>query len=219
MKKPKFDLNTYFTPIVKTFSKKELKKRRNFPGAWTTGGYGPVNAPMVTNGGDTGAGGTFGGFTTGYGAGDPVSLGESENINNFSDNINYDKTDSNGVIMDKRVEKFMAFLESLKNDENKTTIETVKTGFEACLEAAKKWSGKVTKEVKKSEKPEAGTFTKKSGAIVSELMDKAEGNPGTAVKKINFYANRAGDKLANKAEVMKAKNILEKKNEKEAKKD
>jgi hypothetical protein len=120
--------------------------------------------------------------------------------------------------MDKRIEKFMAFLESLKNDENKGTIETVRTGFEACLEA-KKWSGKVTKEVKKSEKPEAGTFTKKAGAIVKELMDKAEGNPGTAVKKINFYANRAGDKLANKAEVMKAKSILEKKNEKEAKKD
>ena len=83
-----------------------------------------------------------------------------------------------------------------------------KEGFIACLEA-KKWSGKV--KVEKEEKPKEGTFTKSADSIVKELMRKAEGNAGTAMKKLNFYMNRAGDSVSNKAELNKAKSILSKK--------
>jgi len=190
MTKPKFDLDSTTKDFTSFF--KAANKKRNFPGATTKRGYGPVNAPKVTDGG---------GFTAGYGTGaDPVVFGG----------------DAGGGmgegIADNQNEKFMAFLESLKTENNTNLIDTVKGGFETCLEAKKKWSQEV--KVKKDEKPAEGTFTKKSGAIVKELMSKAEGNPGTAVQKINFYINRAGDGMSNKAEVMKAKKILEKKSEK-----
>ena len=151
------------------------------------GGYGPANAPLVTSGD---------GVTAGYGtAADPVTFPAGEGLG------------------EARTEKFVKFLDSLKGAGNDTLVESIKEGFRACLES-KKWSKKVTEKVKKSEKPKEGTFTKKADAIVSELMDKAEGDAGTSVKKINFYINRAGDKLSNKAEVMKAKALLEKKAEK-----
>ena len=75
------------------------------------------------------------------------------------------------------------------------------------------WSKEATEKVKKEEKPKPGTFTKKAGAITKELLKKAEGDPGKAVQKVNFFINRAGKKLKNKAEVMKAKSTLEKKSE------
>ena len=38
----------------------------------------------------------------------------------------------------RKEEKFMAFLEGLKDEENKTMLETIKQGFESCLGAIKK---------------------------------------------------------------------------------
>jgi len=109
--KPKFDLDLTQSPTVEGFSKADLKKKRNFPGAWTKKGFGPVNAPKVASGNDSGVIAT-GGYGT---SADPVVLGESI-----------------------AKEKFTAFLESLKNDENKESIEIVKTGYNTCLEAKKK---------------------------------------------------------------------------------
>lgn len=73
----------------------------------------------------------------------------------------------------------------------------------------KKWSGDV--KVEKEEKPKEGTFSGKAEDIVKELLKKAEGNKGTAMKKLQFYINRAGKNLSNKAEIEKAKSILKKK--------
>lgn len=54
-------------------------------------------------------------------------------------------------------------------------------------------------------------FTKSAGTIVRVLLQQTKGNVGKAIQKITFYINRAGKNLANKSEVMKAKEILKKK--------
>src|SRR5271154_4539010 len=76
----------------------------------------------------------------------------------------------------------------------------------AGLITEKKWSG----EVKVKWKPEEGLFTKGSGAIVKALM-AAPGGAKKAMSRLNFYINRAGDKLENKEELEKAKAAIEKK--------
>lgn len=58
-------------------------------------------------------------------------------------------------------------------------------------------------------------FTKPASTIVKVLLQQTKGNIGKAVQKITFYINRAGKNLENKNEVMKAKEILKKKLEKE----
>lgn len=58
-------------------------------------------------------------------------------------------------------------------------------------------------------------FTKPASTIVRVLLQQTKGNVGKAIQKITFYINRAGKNLSNKAEVMKAKEILKKKLEKE----
>ena len=54
-------------------------------------------------------------------------------------------------------------------------------------------------------------FTKPASTIVKVLLQMTKGNVGKAIQNIN----RAGKNLSNKAEVMKAKEILKKKLEKE----
>lgn len=71
----------------------------------------------------------------------------------------------------------------------------------------KKWSGDV---VAKTE-PAEGTFTKKAGAIVKELMKVHGGDAGKAMKALTFYCNRAGKDCENMAELDKAKEMLHKK--------
>ena len=103
----KIDFDFTIPSKVLGISKKELKKQRNFPGAWR-GGYGPVNAPMVANGGSMIS-------TTGYGtAADPVTFG-----------------DGGSALGEAKEAKFLNFLESLKtdNDENNILIECVINGF------------------------------------------------------------------------------------------
>ena len=58
-------------------------------------------------------------------------------------------------------------------------------------------------------------FTKPAGTIVRVLLQMTKGNVGKAIQKITFYINRAGKNLANKTEVMKAKEILKKRLNKE----
>lgn len=77
----------------------------------------------------------------------------------------------------------------------------------------KKWSQEVTDKVKKENKPAEGTFTKKAGAIVDELLAKHKGNSGKAAKALSFYINRGGEDLENKGECEKALKKLEKMNE------
>lgn len=61
--------------------------------------------------------------------------------------------------------------------------------------------------VKAKWKPEEGLFTKKAGVIVSALLD-APGGLKKAMSRLNFYINRAGDKLENKEELDKAKELI-----------
>jgi hypothetical protein len=68
----------------------------------------------------------------------------------------------------------------------------------------KKWSG----EVEPKTHPAEGTFTKKAAAVVKELMKVHNGDAGKAMKALNFFMNRAGEKLENKAELEKAKEML-----------
>lgn len=58
-------------------------------------------------------------------------------------------------------------------------------------------------------------FTKPANTIVKVLLQQTKGNIGKAIQKITFYINRAGKNLSNKTEVLKAKEILKKKLEKE----
>src|SRR5271157_3441251 len=76
----------------------------------------------------------------------------------------------------------------------------------AGLITEKKWSG----EVKVKWKPEEGLFTKGSGAIVKALL-AAPGGAKKAMSRLNFFINRAGDKLENKEELEKAKEVISKK--------
>lgn len=57
-------------------------------------------------------------------------------------------------------------------------------------------------------------FTKPASTIVRVLLQQTKGNIGKAIQKITFYINRAGENLSNKAEVNKAKKILQDKLEK-----
>ncbi len=76
----------------------------------------------------------------------------------------------------------------------------------AGLITEKKWSGKVATKWK----PEEGLFTKKAGAIVAALM-AAPGGAKKAMSRLNFFINRAGEKLENKEELEKAKAAVSKK--------
>src|SRR5271167_293657 len=76
----------------------------------------------------------------------------------------------------------------------------------AGLITEKKWSG----EGKAKWKPEEGLFTKGSGAIVKALL-AAPGGAKKAMSRLNFFINRAGEKLENREELEKAKAAIEKK--------
>lgn len=54
-----------------------------------------------------------------------------------------------------------------------------------------------------------GTFLCKAPEIVAILLDGAHGNRQLALRRINFYINRAGRRLHNSTEVKQARAILE----------
>lgn len=108
--------NSVFTPPANC-----KVKGRDFKGSCTNKGYGPVNAPKVTSGG---------GFTD-YGPNDPVSTGPS------GDGGAMGGMDAGGGMGESLDHKFVAFLESLKTDDNSSFIDTVKTGFIAINESEK----------------------------------------------------------------------------------
>ncbi len=54
-----------------------------------------------------------------------------------------------------------------------------------------------------------GTFTQPAPEVVKVLLGGADGKAELALRRLVFYMNRAGDKLANKAELEKAKEKLE----------
>ena len=75
----------------------------------------------------------------------------------------------------------------------------------------KKWSGDVVAKTH----PAEGTFTKKAGAIVRELLKVHNGDVGKSIQALVFYCNRAGKNCENRAELDKAKEILQAKMKKE----
>ena len=75
--------------------------------------------------------------------------------------------------------------------------------------ATKKWSAKVTTD---STHPEAGLFNKSASTIARSLASKkvSPKGPGSGMRMLNFYINRAGKNLSEgrKAELKKAKTLL-----------
>jgi tRNA(adenine34) deaminase len=75
--------------------------------------------------------------------------------------------------------------------------------------ATKRWSAKVTTD---STHPEAGLFNKSASTIARSLASKkvSPKGPGSGMRMLNFYINRAGKNLSEgrKAELKKAKTLL-----------
>jgi tRNA(adenine34) deaminase len=73
----------------------------------------------------------------------------------------------------------------------------------------RKWSGKVTTD---STHPPPGLFTKDAETIAKELASKrvSPKGPGSGMRMLTFYINRAGKDLdpSRKSELEKAKHIL-----------
>lgn len=57
--------------------------------------------------------------------------------------------------------------------------------------------------------PPEGTFTHKAPEVVKTLLKGADNNPTTALRRLLFYMNRAGEKLSNREELDAAKSKLE----------
>lgn len=168
--------NSIFTPPANC-----KMKGRDFKGACTSQGYGPVNAPKVTSGG---------GFTD-YGPSDPVSTGPS------ADGGAMGGMDAGGGGMGESInEKFISFLESMATDENADLIETVKTGYITINEAKDKWAqgidvkeGKMTKllNIPKGKKiTDVYTSGKK---LAEDLLKAVDGDKKKASSMLAFAAN------------------------------
>lgn len=73
----------------------------------------------------------------------------------------------------------------------------------------KKWSAKVTTD---STHPEAGLFNKSASTIARSLASKkvSPKGPGSGMRMLNFYINRAGKNLSEerRIELEKAKHLL-----------
>lgn len=57
--------------------------------------------------------------------------------------------------------------------------------------------------------PPERTFTHKAPEVVKILLKGADNNPTTALRRLLFYMNRAGEKLSNREELDAAKSKLE----------
>lgn len=89
----------------------------------------------------------------------------------------------------------------------KNNFDSLLEIFTEALEADTKW------------KPPKDLFTKSAGAIVSGLVAGHGGDIGKSIKSLTFYMNRAGDKLTNVGALEEAKAKLEKRLEREKKKE
>lgn len=97
--------STFNSVFQMPFAVKDKKKSRNFDGAWTKRSYGPVFDP------DNDIGKTFNSALT-------------------------DGGDSAGVAMsESNEEKFLSFLESMRNEENSSEIDIIREGFEVINES------------------------------------------------------------------------------------
>ena len=94
--------STFNSVFHMPYAEKDKKKKRNFKGAWTNRGYGPVFDPSMRNTMSSTVGGA--GEMT-MPAGDGGALGES------------------------RDEKFIGLLESLRTEHNSSEIDVIKEGF------------------------------------------------------------------------------------------
>lgn len=127
---------------------------------------------------------------------------------NWSEYINYlEKLKSNWDNLNDELKEVNKIKNDLIKYSNKIKAHNLLLSGEN-----KYWSKQVTEKIKKSEKPKALTFTKDYKYIINELLNKSEGNINTAIKKLQFYINRAGKKLKNKINIYKAKQELQKMN-------
>ena len=72
-------------------------------------------------------------------------------------------------------------------------------------ETANKWSGDIVSKTH----PMPGTFTKDANTIVNELLRVHHNSPNKSLMALNFYINRAGEKLTNEIQLELAKSKLE----------
>lgn len=94
-----------------------------------------------------------------------------------------------------------------------------KNAIKSKILSAKDWVQDVEKEREKHPLPEneqipEGLFTKPASQIVNGLLKVSKNDIGKAIRKITYYMNRAGKDLTNKNELEKAKEELQKRNEK-----
>ena len=82
------------------------------------------------------------------------------------------------------------------------------------IEKVERWVNKVKIEYS----PPSGTFERRASSIATQLLKDSD-SPGQAMKRLSFYMNRAGDKLENKQELEKAKEIIHNKVETDQEKD
>lgn len=92
------------------------------------------------------------------------------------------------------------------------THSSLKIEAEDWLKEAKKEREK--NPLPKSEQIPEGLFTEPARNVADGLLKVSKNDIGKAIRKLTFYMNRAGDNLTNKTELEKAKDILQKKNEK-----
>ena len=94
-----------------------------------------------------------------------------------------------------------------------------KNAVKSKILSAKDWVQDVEKERENHPLPEneqipEGLFTKPASQIVNGLLKVSKNDIGKAIRKITYYMNRAGKDLTNKNELEKAKEELQKRNEK-----
>lgn len=176
--------NSVFTPPASV-----KVKGRDFKGAYTSRGYGPVNAPKVTSGG---------GFTD-YGPSDPVSTGPS------ADGGAMGGMDAGGAGMgESRDDKFISFLESLKDGKNEHLLEAIKEGFTSITEA-KKWAADI--DVKEGKMTKLLNIPK--GKKITDVYTSGKKLAEDLLKAVGGDRKKASSMLAFAANVDKTNNVLD----------
>ncbi len=97
--------STFNSTFQMPYAEKDKKKKRDFKGAWTKRGWGPVFDPAMKNTMSSTVGGA-GEMTMPAGSDGAVTMGESLDA------------------------KFIGLLESLRTDENSDVIDVIREGFD-----------------------------------------------------------------------------------------
>ena len=180
--------NSVFTPPASC-----KMKGRNFKGACTKNGYGPVNAPTVTSGG---------GFTDyDNNSNSGSSMGMS------SDGGAMGGMDAGGGMGESNDSIFISFLESMKTDSNVGIIDAVKKGFNIIVEASesKEWASDI--EPKEGKMKELLSIPE--GKKVSDVYTSGKKLANDLVKALKGDKKKAASMLAFAANIDKQDNVLD----------